>query len=119
MYATSVGRAKRAMHATKCVTSDDDDAGDGCVASEDDEACSECVASEDDEAGSECVASKDDEACSECVANEDDEAGNECVASEDDEATRGAGRGESRADNSLFEPGIRNYLPDRCMDSDA
>ena len=73
-----------------------------------------CVVGEDDGAGSECVAGEDDGAGSECVASEDDGACDRCAASEDDEATRGTGRGESRADNSIFEPGIRNYLPDQC-----
>ena len=87
------------------------------VAGEDDEAGDDCVASEDDEAGDECVASQDDEACDECVASEEDKACNEGVEGEESEAgeaTRGASRGESRADNSFFEPGIRNYLPDQC-----
>ena len=49
----------------------------------------------------------------ECVAGEEDEACDDCVAGE---AGRGARRGESRADNSLFEPGTtrQNYLPDQC-----
>ena len=98
----------------ECVASEDNETCSEYVASEDDDAGDECVASEDDDAGSECVASEDDDAGDECVASEDDEAGSECVASEDDEATRGAGRGESRADNLLFEPGMRNCLADQC-----
>ena len=98
----------------ECVASEESDTCSECVASEDDDACDECVASEDDDADDGCVASEDNEACSECVASGDDEACDECVASEDDQATRGAGRGESRADNSLFEPGMQNCLADQC-----
>ena len=85
------------------------EAGIECVASGDDEVSSESVASEESEACNECVASGDEEACDECVAGEGDKAGDTCVASGDNEAARCPGRGES-----LFGPGIRNYLPDRC-----
>ena len=43
------------------------------------------------------------------VAGDGDQACDRCVSSGDDEAARGPGRGES-----IFGPGILNYLPDRC-----
>ena len=105
--------------AETCDATEACDAAETCDATETCDAAKTCDATEDSDADETCDAIEACDATETCDAAGTCDAAETCDATEESDATETcdateARLGESRVDNSLFEPGIRNYLPDHC-----